>query len=172
VCPIPPPAGAVWLPLGLGRFALVDEEDFERLSAEPWLFDTSVGYAYRQRCGEHGKSKVYLHHIVLDMTGRVDHKDGDGLNNRRLNLRAADATANAWNGRAHVDGASRFKGVHRSRGKWQAQICARGHRSHLGLFATEIEAARAYDTAARRLFGEFARPNFPGVGEGRATNGV
>ena len=89
----------------------------------------------------------------------VDHIDGDPTNNRRGNLRIASKIENAANASSR-GGASRYRGVSAARnGRWQAQISREGVRMHLGTFDTEEQAAAAYDEAAKRIHGEFARPN-------------
>lgn len=96
-------------------------------------------------------------------TPHVDHRDGNGLNNQRANLRIASVSQNHGNTRKPRSGRNRFKGVTRStHGKpWQAQLKIAGHHYFLGRFDTEEEAARAYDVAAREHFGEFALANLP-----------
>jgi hypothetical protein len=92
----------------------------------------------------------------------VDHADGDGLNNRRLNLRPCTPTQNQASGR-HRIGASGLRGVRWSerKGRWVACISVRGESKFLGQRRSAEEAARLYDAAARELHGEFARPNYP-----------
>lgn len=101
-----------------------------------------------------------MHTLIMGQS-RVDHQDGDGLNNQRSNLRPATARQNAYNRRSHA--LSGLKGVSwvaasRKRG---ARITANGERHYLGLYDDKREAALAYDVSARLLHGEFARLNFP-----------
>lgn len=95
----------------------------------------------------------------------VDHINGDGLDNRRANLRICTQQQNLWNGRSHTDSAVRYRGVSispdRPNRKWRAQICHDYRVMLIGRYDTAEEAARAYDEAASRLFGNYARLNFP-----------
>lgn len=91
----------------------------------------------------------------------IDHIDGNKENNRLDNLRLVTNQQNSFNARGHKDGSSRFKGVFlegRS-GKWLARISKSGKSKHIGYFSCEVEAAKAYNKAAKELFGEFARLN-------------
>jgi hypothetical protein len=109
-------------------------------------------------------ARVTLHRFVLSAGSGslVDHRNGNGLDCTRGNLRTATRGQNQHNSGPRR-GASRFKGVtwHRKAGKWLAQIMSDRVYRYLGLHATEQDAARAYDTAAKELHGEFARLNFP-----------
>lgn len=89
----------------------------------------------------------------------VEHKSGDPSDDRICNLRLANRQQNALNGRSHADSRSRFKGAHRPLGRRRWISSFRG--KHLGCFDTEIEAARAYDQAAKAFSPEFCRLNFP-----------
>lgn len=111
--------------------------------------------------------RIYREHQLawFYMNGRwgrplIDHRDGDGTNNRWTNLRQATRSQNCANCRRPRDNTSGYKGVHHYRrsGKWTAQICSNRKRFHLGTFETREEAREAYLKAARKLFGEFARP--------------
>jgi len=118
----------------------------------------------RTRVGGRNCKKVLMHRLIMNAqpTEDIDHHDGNGLNNRRRNLRPATVSQNLGNmRRLRSDGSSGFKGVHfvRKLGKWQARIQSQGKRVSLGCFATKELAAQAYDEAAKRIFGEFAATN-------------
>lgn len=101
-----------------------------------------------------------MHRLILDAPKgmQVDHINGNGLNNRRENIRLCTHEQNSYNQQKPY-GSSKYKGVCRKRGKWDAQIRASGKIIWLGSFATEDEAANAYDEAALKHFGEFAFTN-------------
>lgn len=107
----------------------------------------------------------YLHRVIMNAPPgvQVDHINGDTLDNRRCNLRLCTHKENGHN-RKLQGGTSKFKGVtwHKRDRKWQAGIRHNGKQIHLGYFNDDVEAARAYDRAARKYFGEFARVNFQG----------
>lgn len=149
------------IPLTHGYMALVDDEDYERLAAFRWGVLARAGYtAYAIR--HVGRYPVYMHRDVIGapLGVGVDHIDGDGLNNRRANLRLANHAQNGANAKVKTR-TSQFKGVYldRRQGKWRAQIREDGGSRALGSFASEEDAARAYDRAAVRVFGVFARLN-------------
>jgi HNH endonuclease len=102
---------------------------------------------------------------VTDPRVEVDHKSGDGLDNRRENLRICTSSQNQANRRKWQGTSSQFKGVGwvRRVGKWQAQLSVNRKGVHLGYFTDEVEAGMAYDSAAREHFGAFAFTNFPQV---------
>lgn len=172
-----PVPGARWVALTKGMFALVDDADFEVVSRWNWSALRAKGglwYATRGRMSEEQIDRVapvLLHRYLLqaEPTENVDHRDGNGLNNRRENLRKASNSQNGMNMKARVGGSSKFKGVWRPT-RWRAEIRVDYTTIRLGSFRTEEEAARAYDDAARRLFGEFARVNFPREGERSALH--
>lgn len=147
------------IPLTQGKVALVDDEDFSRVSALKW-------YAWRGQDGNWyaraSANSKYMHRFVrADIRGMVDHRDGNGLNNQKQNLREATDSQNQANRRKRRPTSSQFKGVnwHEGTQKWRAQIKLLGKSRHLGLFLTESGAARAYNDAARLIFGEFASLN-------------
>jgi hypothetical protein len=151
-------------------FALVDDEDFERISRFGW-YAFKAGrnwYAARMiriRPGYSGQRKLLMHNaIAKPPAGRKwDHIDGDGLNNQKRNLRPATDAQNQANSRKRVDNKSGFKGVswHRQHQKWYCSLQHSKKQHFIGLFIDPADAARAYDQAALRLKGAFARLNFP-----------
>lgn len=149
------------------RTALVDDEDFDRLGPRGWRVIT--GYARKKfKCADGKRHWFGMHRLVIHAPAGVDvdHVNGDPFDNRRANLRLANDSLNAANRRLLTAvNTSGFRGVvfHRLLGKWQAGIKCRGRSIYLGVFASPEDAARAYDAAARRLFGEFARCNFTEV---------
>ena len=111
---------------------------------------------------------LYTHRIVWfihhsELPDILDHIDGDPSNNRVENLRAATARQNTHNRRSRKNSSSKYLGVNwdKQNSKWYAQIRIAGKVKYLGYFTDEIDAALAYDKAAREHFGEFANPNFP-----------
>lgn len=157
------------IPLTQGMAALVDDADFDSLSAFRWYArkDRGTFYALRNERMADGRRKTVLMHrlIMADCKGfEVDHKNCDGLDNRRQNLRLATDSDNSRN-RRKTAGMSRFKGVYwdMSHRKWKAQIRLEGSVVNLGRFIDEKSAALAYDVAAVLAYGQFARPNYAAV---------
>lgn len=155
------------IPLTQGKFALVDDEDFERVSKYKWCADrhdrgnVTRWYAQRRVRLKNGKTKTQrLHKFILLGVGEVDHRDCDGLNNRRRNLRPATRSQNNCNSR-RLTAKSGFRGVYWDKGskKWRAKITLGNKEMYVGIYADKKSAALAYDGAATRLFGEFALTN-------------
>ena len=147
-----------------GFVAMVDDEDFEQLNAFNWCAHKSYRKWYAMRGTSSPQFQIKMHQQLLPGASRIDHKDGNGLNNQKNNLRAAshgDNIANAPKKRGKYG--SRYKGVYRQDGAWRARLRApaRGEDRSLGLFSSEKAAALAWDAAARKVYGEFACTNFP-----------
>lgn len=159
------------LPLSQGKVALIDDEDAHLAEFKWHARHNGRNLWYAARCVGPQRRTVSLHRVILPGCVQVDHINGDGLDNRRANLRPASARENQFNGRMRADNTTGYKGVTwdaRDR-VWRARVNAKGRRMSLGSFHDPVEAARAYDEAARRLFGEFAALNFPEDGERAAA---
>lgn len=152
------------IPLTRGKVAFVDDEDYERVSQYKWFARTTWGiwYAARKITNPKGsKRRQYeqqMHHFIRGRKLRTDHKDGNGLNNQKHNLRSATPSQNSANERK-VRGAVPFKGVCKAGNKFAALICIDQKQRAIGYFLLAEDAARAYDDEAVRLFGEFAATN-------------
>ncbi len=154
------------IPLSQGYVALVDDEDFERVNQFKWSLLRSRPkqdkfYARRNIQKGNIQKEVRLHHFILNYYGMVDHKNGNGLDNQKYNLRPANRYQNCWNARKLSKGTSRFKGVHLYKAKnrpsrWRAIIKFYNHKFSLGYYFTEEDAAISYNHAALAYFGEFA----------------
>lgn len=152
------------IPLTQGQFALVDDADFDWLNQWKWCFykDGRTGYAGRAiKIAKTRKNKVILmHRLILKSKHRTDHRDGDGLNNQRNNIRPASSSQNNRNRCSALGSSSKYLGVSwkKYQKRWVAQIKDK-FVIHLGYFIHEIDAAKAYNKAAQKYHGEFARLN-------------
>lgn len=145
-----------------GYVALVDDVDFEAVVAlGPWHVSGSGLVRYARH--SFTPQRQILLHTFLTGWAMVDHVNGEGLDNRRANLRAATRQQNSANSRLRRDNPTGFRGVAPRQGGrfWIAVIGGPSTREYLGFFDSKEEAARAYDRAALVRFGEFARLNFP-----------
>jgi len=168
------------VPLTQGHEAIIDRRDVAAVSRHKWhaVADNNTVYALTSILNEDGQyRKVGLHAFIMGSKfgKRVDHRDGNGLNNRRGNLRFATASQNQWNKALSRNNTSGYKGVrldHRDNlnRKWRATIYYDGKHHSLGYHATPEDDALAYDDAARNVFGEFARLNET-MSPGSSTHG-
>lgn len=151
------------IPLTDGHVAVVDDEDFDMLSHYSWQVQHHGRTQYaRTTIYPNGQKKtIRMHRIIIGCNSKtkIDHRDGNGLNNKRKNLRVATCTQNNRNARLRNDSTTGFKGVHlkKSSRRFQALIRVDGVRIHLGCFDTAEEAHAAYCVAAQKYFGAFAR---------------
>lgn len=157
------------IPLTQNKYALIDAEDFDLVSGWTWSA-CKYGRTFYAKCSVRVAGKqtsVKMHRLIMsaDEGEAVDHINGDGLDNRRCNLRLASKSQNGQNQANCRTHSSRFKGVSwdKQTGRWRSKIQCDGMTFHIGRFHSEIEAARAYDSAALELFGDYARLNFPEV---------
>jgi len=148
------------LPLMHTPTTVIDIEDYDRVAAAgPWHYVLCDGKTYAQRRVGNRTERL---HTFLTGWPLVDHINGNGLDNRRVNLRPATPSQNSANTRTRLS-VSGYRGVtwFARTSRWRAHISVDGKQRHLGYFDDAAEAARVRDTAALEAFGEFARLNFP-----------
>ena len=147
-----------------GQVALVDDKDYDRVMRHRW-------YAWEKTRGGrvdgpyatatiriNGRGKQVLMHKLLTGWPMTDHRNGNGLDNRRRNLRPATTAQNNHNQKPRTGHSSRFKGVtwHKRASKWQAAIKVNGKNHYLGVYASEEDAAAAYAAASLKAYGDYA----------------
>lgn len=159
-------SGVREIPLTRGHVAIVDAADYKNVAAQGSWYAycrgvSDVVYAVGSIRQPDGRRKRVRLHSFLTGWPLVDHINGDGLDNRRRNLRPATTAQNIANQRLHKNNTSGFKGVSRRGVRFRAYICPDRSTVWLGTFDTAEQAARVYDEAAVALWGEFARLNFP-----------
>ena len=144
--------------LTLGKFTLVDDEDFDRLNKIKWSLNSKHdGYA---RSAKYGMMSRYI--MDTPKNKQCDHMNHNVLDNRKENLRNCTPSHNHYNTKKSIINKSGYKGVsrHKMSGKWEARIRVMKIKKHIGLFMNKIEAARAYDNYAIRYHKKFAKLNF------------
>lgn len=153
-----------YIKLTQGYKAIVDDDLFDYLNQWKWCY--ARGYAMRRVYTGTGRKNnsgynVYMHSLVLhpDKGMFADHISGDGLDNRRSNLRLCNKIQNAQNRRITKVNTSGYKGVTKKNNKWCARITVNRKLIHLGYFNDKKEAAKAYNKAAQQYFSEYARLN-------------
>jgi hypothetical protein len=153
--------------LTLEHTARFDDRHWPALRGYRWypVRDGRTWYAYANTAGPDGRATtVKMHRLIMaaEPGQIVDHVNGDGLDNRDENLRFVTHSQNHANApKISAETSSRYKGVywHKPSGRWLVQIRIDGHKTHVGYFSDEVEAARAYDAAARQYHGEYAKLN-------------
>ena len=160
------------IPLSRGKYAIVDPEDYDRLSKYKWHAQKGPQTWYAVHSLTNGKKEkrknIQMHHLVIDVPPGMfcDHINHNGLDNREANLRAVTHTQNVWNRRKFKPySRSKYKGVDWANDmkRCRARIRVNGKRMYLGSFESELDAAKAYDQAAQKYHGEFAALNFPDI---------
>lgn len=148
------------IPLTKGLFAIVDDADYDELVKYKWSADKGNVTYYAQRTVIGEKRNMRMHRQIMGVTDSrfdVDHKNGNGLDNRRENLRVCTRTLNNANAKTPKDNKSGYKGVcwDKERKKWAVKIS----RTHVGRFSNIEDAVKAYNSKAREMYGDFARVN-------------
>lgn len=157
------------IPLTRGYEAVIDVDDLPLVEGRNWgaTAERDRIYAKTTVTVSVGRQRIIsLHRLIANVDDpliEVDHRDGDGLNNRRANLRVCDRSRNSWNRGLESTSTTGFKGVSyvKSDNRYEAKIRFHVRRLYLGRFATAEQAAAAYDIAAELAFGDFAKLNFP-----------
>lgn len=155
------------IPLSQGKFAIVDDEDYDFLMQWKWCA-TKMGktfYAVRNIYPNGRQTSLLMHRLILNLTDTkilCDHRDMNGLNNQKSNIRPCTKSENQRNVKKRTHNRSGYKGVtwNEATKKWRAQIGVNGKVLYLGTFISIINAALSYDAAAKKYFGEFAKLNF------------
>lgn len=155
------------IPLTQGQFALVDDEDYERISAFKWFAVKSRGTYYARRNQWNSKLKrdftIPMHRVILNAAPgvEVDHRDNNGLNNQKHNLRNCSDAEQSANKSIAKNNKTGFKGVlwHKRDHVYEAGIRVNRKFIYLGRFDDPEQAAKVYDAAALSHFGEFAKTN-------------
>jgi hypothetical protein len=155
-----------------GKYAIVSLEDYEKLNLNKWSVKISGSALYAVRL-EKGKT-IYMHNQIMQPPQGfvVDHQNHCGLDNGRENLRLATLSQNNCNRRKKSAAASsKYKGVclKTQCNKYCAEIRCNGKKTFLGYFDNEIDAAKAYDAAAKKYHGDFAALNFPSAPQMKFT---
>jgi len=154
------------IPLTQGREAIIDDQDYDKVSPFKWHAAMRKGIWYaRTYMPGNRKTAIKMHRFILGLSSadhiQVDHVDGNGLNNTRANLRIATNSQNGMNRRKCSGYTSIYKGVSwlKIKRRWLAQIMLNKKNIRLGSFIDEKDAARAYNEAALKFFGQYARLN-------------
>lgn len=145
------------------KIIIVDDEDFDRLNSWKWWVAKRCNTFYAGRSVWVPERKVvYMHREILGITDskiEIDHKDRNGLNNQRDNLRESTKRQNGCNKKSRQNSSSKYLGVSLWRGRWRATIKNNKKQVWLGFHPTEENAALAYNSAAIKIHGEFANLN-------------
>lgn len=155
----------VIIQLTQGKSTIIDDSDTNKVSRYKW-YANKVGNTWYARTNIRRGKTIYLHQLIIKCKKgqEVDHRNHNGLDCRRENLRKVTRSQNTMNHRIHKDNKSGFRGVcffvGSKRKHWRATINVNRKQIHVGLFATAIEAARAYNAASIKYHGDFGYRNF------------
>ena len=154
------------IPLTQGKVALVDDSDYDYLMLWNWYAHAhgKRWYAERINWNKGNPTFIRMHRVIMNTPDgmETDHIDMNGLNNQRSNLRVCTRLENMHNQKARkLSDQHPFKGVYKKGNKWVARIRVNRKEINVGSFDSEIEAALAYDLAAIKYHGNFARLNIP-----------
>lgn len=154
------------IPLTQGFFAIVDDEDYERVSKFKWraIVQGKSVHAARMIWNKGKQLHIKMHRFILNAPDGmfVDHINYNCLDNKRVNIRLCTPQESSYHRRGIANSSSKYKGIWRAgTKKWQAQIKHNNKAIYIGQYNNEIKAAKAYDVKARELFGKFAELNFP-----------
>lgn len=137
------------------RFAVIDKKDFPLIKDKNWCLHKSRGRFYAA-CWDKNNRRILMHCFILGKTNKgyeIDHINGDGMDNRRINLRVCTHSQNMLNMKITSRNTSGYKGVHfhKKLNKWRARICVNGRKICLGVFSDIKEAAKAYSSFSKTL---------------------
>lgn len=148
-----------------GAEVKLDSVDVDLVSGFKWSAQKNRGTQYAQSTVNHesGRRNIMMHRLIMSAPKgmQVDHINGDGLDNRRSNLRLVTNSQNSYNRGVAKNNVSGFKGVgfHKKSGKWQARIAVDRKRKHIGLYDTPEQAAEAYEAESKKLHGVYSWAN-------------
>jgi len=144
---------------------VIDIDKLNIYNEHKWSYQTAYNrLCFSRQIRPYKRILIYLHKLIMESEGKsgiIDHKNGNGMDNRLANLRVVTHQQNMCNSKKRKASSSIYKGVYKHKhGKWCANITENGKVRSLGYFISEEEAAKAYDKEATKLQGEFARLNF------------
>jgi len=156
---------AIEIRLTQNKVAIIDNEDYLLISKYKWQaqFQRGIWYAIATYSKNNRSTTIRMHRLIMNIESgvQIDHRDGDGLNNCRNNLRICTISQNRANSEKRTPASSKYKGVRfdKKSKKWMVRISCNNIRKYLGSYKTEDEAAMIYNEQAKLLFGEFAKLN-------------